>query len=177
MGAFETRVSASSSREPLLLGGTYGTDSRILNLSYFHQSEDTEHDADGSAPEFSLSTRSYPTGANVANTVTSLRVRYQMTSAAGGATIAASVNSDTPPKGAAVWGRVSWGEFFWATAGATESEALGGDAPESLDAAKTKRWRFARKRRSIRFTLSCKPPTGQLSIKSVELFIRQTGLV
>lgn len=176
MGAFETRVSASSSREPLLLGGTYGTDSRILNLSYFHQSEDTEDDADGSAPEFSFATRSYPTGANVANTVTSLRVRYQMTSAAGGATIAASISSDTPPKSAAVWGRVSWGEFFWASAGATESEALGGDAPESIDAAKTKRWRFARKRRSIRFTLSCKQPTGQLSIKSVELFIRQTGL-
>lgn len=177
MGAFETRVSASSSREPQLLGGLYGTDARVLNLSYFHQSEDTELDADGSVPAFSLSTRSYATGANVANTVTSLRVRYQMSSQPGGATLAASISSDSPPKGAAVWGRVSWGEFFWASAGDTESESLAGDAPESIDAAKTKRWRFARKRRSIRFTLSCKAPTAQLSIKSIELFIRQTGLV
>ena len=177
MGAFETRVSASSSREPLLLGGTYGTESRVLNLSYFHQSEDTELDADGSVPAFSLSTRSYPTGANVANTVTSLRVRYQMSSQPTGGTLSASISSDTPPKSVSVWGRVSWGEFFWATGGTTESETLPGDAPESIDASKTKRWRFARKRRSIRFTLSCKAPTAQLSIKSIELFIRQTGLV
>lgn len=177
LGAAETRVSASTSREPILLGGTYGEDSRVLNLSYFHQSTDTEVDADDSVPEFSLSTRSYLTGNNVANAVTSLRVRYQLSSQAGSATLRASINSDSAPASAAVWGRVSWGEFFWASAGASESELLSGEAPECLDAAKPYRWRFTRKRRSIRFTLSCKNATAQLVVKSLELFIRQTGLV
>lgn len=175
LGALETRVSASSSREPQLLGGTYGTDSRVLNLSYFHQSEDTETDADGSTPEWSLTTRSYLTGSNVANTVRSLRVRYQLSSQPQGATISLSVTSDVPPPGAAVWGRVVWGAFTWATGGGASSEPLAGAAPESVDASQPYRWRFARKRRVIRFTLTCKDPSARLAIKSLELFIRPTG--
>jgi hypothetical protein len=177
IGAFTTRVSASTSREPQLLGGTYGGGNRILNLSYFHQSENTETDADGSVPEWSLTTRSYLTGNDVANTVTRLRARYQMSSEPLGATMRLSIASDVAPKSAAVWGRVVWGAFKWVTAGASSSEPVDGQAPESLDASKPYTWRFTRKRRAIRFTLSTNDPTAQLAIKSLELFIRQTGLL
>lgn len=176
MGAVETRVSAASSREPTLLGGTYGEDSRVLNLSYFHQSEDTETDADTSVPEFSFSTRSYPTGGEVANNVTSLKARYQMSSQPTGATLKAAVASEVAPKGAPVWGRVKWGEFNWASAGSSSTEPLEGEAPESLDASKPYRWRFAKKRRAIRFTLSTKASTAQLALKGLELYVTQDGL-
>lgn len=178
MGALETRVAAGIAREPTLLGGTYATDSRILNLSYFHPSEGTPHDADGTTPEFALSTRSFLTGNLVSNTVTSLRVRYQLAGMEGESPkLRASINSDVQPKGAAIWNRVTWGAFSWATAGSSASESLPGEAPPSVDAEKTYRWRFARKRRALRFTVLSKDPTVTLAIKSLELFIRQTGLV
>ncbi len=172
-----TRVSASSSREPQLLGATYGTDSRVLNLAYLDPGAGATLDADGSTPTRSLTTRAYVTGNLIANTVTSLRLGYQLGNLEGQTpTIALSINSETPPAGAAIWDRVSWGAFTWATTGANESETVAGAAPPQVAAAKTYRWRFARRRRRVQFTLSVNEPTVSLAIKSIELFIRQAGL-
>lgn len=175
LAAVTTRVSAGVSREPVLIGGTYGTDSRLLNLAYLTPGEGAATDADGSVPQWALETRSFSTGNLVPNLVTKLRVRYQMSSVAGGATFDAAVASDTPPAGSSLWGRFVWGVGTWASPGSASYEVLSGPAPESLDASKPHAWYPLRKRRTIRLRLTCSQAVSQLAIKTLELFVRQDG--
>lgn len=178
LAAFATRVTAGVSREPTLIGGTYGEDSRVLNLSYFTPGSDTgqKHDADGTTPEFALTTRRYMTGNLVSNFVQKMRARYQMWDEEPSAPIlTAALVTDSPPAGSAVWGRVAWGEFTWASAGTASYDSLAGDAPASRDGSMPFSWKVARKRRYIGFRLTCKDATAQLAIKSIEMFVRPEG--
>lgn len=175
-GVVATRVTAGVSREPVLMGGTYGEDSRVLNLNYFVPGEGVTTDADGSVPQWAFETRSIPTGNLVPNLVTRLRARYQMSAAAGKPVLDAALASDTAPAGAAIWDRFTWGGATpWATPGLGSYELISGQAPESLDGNKPYSWYPRKKRRFIRIRFTCGQATSQLSLKALELFVRLAG--
>lgn len=169
-------VSAGQFREPQLLGATYDASSRVLNCNYFQPSEHTSKDADGSVAPFWLETRGYTTGSLVPNTVTRLRVRYLMSNPEAPAPeLQASVAGEAPVAGGSVWGAFKWGVGAWASAGAGTYEPLAGNAPQSLEGFTPYSWRLHKKRRFVRFRLTCAQATAQLSIRSLEFFIRPQG--
>jgi hypothetical protein len=180
VGATFSRVSVTGSRSPELIGGTYGLDSRIMNLGYLTPTQANHTDADGSVPEWSTTTRTFLTGNLVPNLVSRVRVRYQMEDEEGFPTLECGVSSSIAEEGAPTWGGgAEWGEGdFWTFGGDTATftplEELG---PPSSDATKPMVWNVKRKTRLVAFQLSCREPTATLSLKSVELFVRLQGRI
>lgn len=184
VAALATRVVSGFSRTPELLGALYSAvDSRPLTLGYFHPTATIASDHDGSVPTWSITTRAYPTGNNVTNTVTKLKVRYQLAGASS-PTISCGVSTEspTPPAGAATWGRAAWGQFTWASPAEQTFETLLDLttkqpllAPVDLDGSNPYSWHPRKKVRYIQFRLSSKDPTSQLAIRSLELSIRPQG--
>lgn len=179
--ALAARLSPSAStREPELLGATYDASARVLTCSYFNPSVLTAKDADGSVPEWALETRSFATGNLVPNLVSRLRVRYQMLKEESGAapTINAEIAGASHVSGGIIWGLFVWGVGKWGFGAASGSyEPLNGEAPEDPEGAHPFVWNVIKKRRFIRFRLTCKAATGQLVLKAIEIFIRQQGRV
>jgi hypothetical protein len=159
-----------------LLGVEYEGQRRALTLTYFSPSQQAHRDADGSTPQFSMETRSFPTGQNTANLVARLRLRYKCSDNEGSPKITAEVATEQQVRGGIVWGAFTWGaNRGWATPGENTYEPMSGQAPPSLDAAKLYSWRLQKKRRYVRFRLTCSQPTAQLTIKQLEVFTRQAG--
>jgi hypothetical protein len=105
-------------------------------------------DADGSTPAFSITTRDLPTGAGPENTITKLRVGYTLQSA-GVADLTATLEDPTPV-------------------------TLSGSAPESVQP-ETYTWPVGKKRRYGRFKIACNDQTTELTVRSLELFTRDSG--
>jgi hypothetical protein len=177
MGALTTRVVVGSSRTPELLGAQYGEPSRVVNLSFYEPTANNETDCDGTVPAWGLTTRSYATGNLVPNLVTKLRVRYQLEGNASPKLIAqTSSESEVPPPGSAVWHGFTWGgTATWATPTELALEPIAGEAPPCLDGAKAYSWHPRKKRRFVRFRLSCQGATSQLALRSLEMFTRPEG--
>lgn len=178
MGALTTRITAGASRTPELLGAQYGTDSRVLNLLYSEPSANVTNDANGSKIAWSWTTRSYATGNLVRNLISKVRLRYQLVGPESPKIdMRANAESDVPPAGAATWGAFAWGDgSAWATPGAESFEPLpASEAPPSIDGAVPHVWRPNKKRRFARFRFTSTASTSQLSIHSVEIFVRPDG--
>lgn len=176
MAALCPRVTAGGSRTPELLGGQYGGESRPVTLNYLEPTANTERDADGAAPNWSVTTRSYTTGGGIPNLVAKLRVRYQLVGP-GAPTLSAlaSAESPLPPAGSAVWGGFSWGSAPWVTPGERTYEPLSGAAPASVDGARPYPWHPRKKRRYVQFRFICNGSTSTLTLRSLELFVRGAG--
>lgn len=184
VAALATRVVSGFSRTPELIGALYSaTDSRPVTLGYSSPTASNATDHDGSVPRWTMTTRAYPTGNNVKNTVTKLKVRYQLAGASS-PTIACGVSTESPsaPAGAATWGTAKWGEFTWASPAEqtfepqvdliTKQPLL---APVDRDGSNPYSWHPRKKVRYIQFRLSGTDPTSQLAIRSLELSIRPQG--
>jgi hypothetical protein len=176
LAALTTRIISGFSRTPELLGALYGVDSRPVTLYYFQPTANSELDHDGTIPNWTITTRAYPTGNNVPNTVTKLKVRYQLTGP-NDPTLSCGVSTESPvgAKGAATWGNVSWGQFSWATPSAQTFELLAGEAPEDHDGSAPYSWHPRKKVRYIQFRLSSHDATSQLAIRSLEVSVRLQG--
>lgn len=184
IAAYATRVTSGFSRTPELIGALYSAaDSRPVTLSYLRPTASTTTDHDGTVPRWTITTRAYPTGANVQNTVTKLKARYQL-AGANSPTISCAVSTESPvqPAGAATWGNATWGEFTWASPAEQAFDTLADLttklpllAPVDLDGRNPYSWHPRRKVRFIQFRLSSNDPTSQLSINSLELSIRAQG--
>lgn len=184
VAAYATRVTSGFSRTPELLGALYSAaDSRPVTLSYLSPTASTTTDQDGTVPRWTITTRAYPTGNNVQNTVTKLKARYQLAGASS-PTISCAVSTESPvqPAGAATWGAASWGEFTWASPAEQDFDVLVDLttklpllAPVDLDGRNPYSWHPRKKVRYIQFRLTSNDPTSQLSITSLELSIRAQG--
>jgi len=172
------RISATSARQPELIAGHYTSSSRMLNCSYLTPSEGTQTDADGSVPEWGLTTRSVATGNLVPNLVRQIRVRYNMSSPEASPKMRCELAGDTPLVGAAsIWGRFTWGSAAaWdSPSEATLEEVPGGEAPPSEDARQPFSWFPNKKRRFIRIRFVVKTKTAQLKLRQLDLFVRAEG--
>lgn len=200
---FGAQVAAITMRQsgpglaPELLGAVYGSNARVLNLAYFDPSASVRHDADGSTPVWQVVTRSFLTGSNfLANLLVKIRVRYQMYAPdqykgvllphgfgdpalhfEDEAVMKCEIGSATMPKGLSVWGLFRWGLETWGLVSSAGYEQLPGLAPPSVDGKVAHTWFVRRKRRSVRFRLTCETATSQLTLRFIELFVRQDGRV
>lgn len=176
LAALTTRVVSGFSRSPELLGALYGEDSRAVTLTYFEQTANNELDHDGTKPNWTITTRAFPTGNNVRNTVTKLKVRYQL-AGSNSPTIKCGVSTESSvaPAGGATWGGASWGQFTWASPSGQEFDTLDGEAPVDLDGSKPYLWHPRKKVRYIQYRLSSHDATSQLAIRSLEMWVRPQG--
>lgn len=176
VAALTTRIVSGFSRTPELLGALYGAESRPVTLAYLQPTANSELDHDSTKPNWTITTRAYPTGGSVRNTVTKLKVNYQMTGPSD-PTIACAVSTESPvaASGEATWGTVSWGAFSWATPSAQAMTTLDGQAPEDHDGSSPYSWHPRKKVRYIQFRLSSHDATSQLAIRSLELSVRPQG--
>jgi hypothetical protein len=132
-----------------LLAATRETSAgRLMRCSFFDSTAETT-DADGSVPSFSVTSRDLPTGSGPENTITKLRAAYTLQSA-GTADLTASLENPT-------------------------TTALTGSAPETAEA-DTYSWRVGKRRRFARVKIACNDETTDLTLRSIELFTRDSGL-
>lgn len=176
MGALATRVVSGASRTPELLGAVYGAEALVTTLNYFVPTANTQSDHNGTVPNWTITTRAYATGNNVRNTVTKLKVRYQL-AGSGAPKIAASASTESgiPATGAASWGAVSWGAFTWASPAQQTFDSLQGQAPVDLDGSTPYLWHPRKKVRYIQLRLSSADAASQLAVRSLELSVRPQG--
>lgn len=175
VAALTARTSSGAAREPELLGAEYGTTSRAITCNYFNPTPTTAREQDGTVPEWALETRGISTGQLIANLVGRLRARYVCWAETSSPTIQCRVALESAPAGASVWGAFVWGVGQWASAAAGNYEVLSTEAPPNVDASKAFSWRLHKKRRVIRFRLSCTGVVAELKLKTLEIFVRAMG--
>lgn len=175
VGALTTRAATGASREPELLGAQYASTSRVVTCNYFKPGPASMTDADATVPEWALETRAYITGQLVPNLVARLRARYVCWAETGSPKISARIAVESPPSSLSVWGAFIWGVGTWASTALGSYEALTGEAPPSANGIKPYSWRPHRKRRLVRFRLTCTEAAAELRLKGLELFVRAAG--
>jgi hypothetical protein len=157
-----------------LIGATAGI-GRVLKLSYFAPSAQVENDANAAPISFEVTTRSITTGNLVRNLVGKARLSYRMV--AGPATkIELSIGST--PYGSE-WGAFNWAEGNW-TAATGPFTGLGESIPPAKadpEAIVPKTWRVGKKIRFCRMKIALNGPASQVSLRALELFVREDGRV
>jgi hypothetical protein len=172
------RKNATGARDPVLIGASSA--GRALNLSYFDPAGPVARDADGSAHVWSVTMRDVATGALNKNTVTKVRVGYELVDAgADNPTIEAYVLSGRTPSGGTEWGLFSWGQADWSpTAEETPlpgSATLTGNAEVDTFGLVPHTWPVRERERFIRFKFVSQDPAARLALKTVEIFVRSNG--
>ena len=130
-------------------------------------------DADGSVPALDVTTRDYATGSLNRNTVLKLRARYEMVAAPSAAPVIEAWYGSNRLRGTE-WGLFDWGEADW-TPPFGEIVALDGSAPVDVAAANPFVWWVRKKASYVRFRLKVSGATARLSIRSLEMFVRDAG--
>jgi hypothetical protein len=159
-------------RKPELIGGSSDV-GRVLTLQYFEPSNNAAYDADGSVPPWSTQLRSLPTGDLNPNTITKVRLAYQLVDPGTvNPTITLTQLSSSQVRGGTEWGMFDWGTADW---GEASIAALSGAAPEDAGGLKPYTWHVARKERYGRFKFDCTAAVGYLTLRYVEMFVRSDG--
>jgi hypothetical protein len=159
---------ATTEDQPRLLA-TAGRD--VLDAHYFEPGSAHLFDQDGVPPRLEITTRSYPTGDLNRNTVTKLRMTYELQSQAV-ATIQAWYG--IARNSGAEWGGFDWGGADWTPLGGALL-ALEGEAPEDPEGDDPYSWRVAKQARYIRFSLVCDDEAARLRLIALEVFVRSAG--
>lgn len=165
---------AVTDQEAAFLGGTGGI-GRLLGLSYFQPSSTAAVDADGSAYPFEVTTRDILTGGLTPNQVAKIRLSYRMS---GSAESKLQMYFGSTPAGAN-WGEFNWGEADWTNA-TGPFEQLSGEAPENPSGLQPYIWQGGGRGRKVRYCrlrIALKGSVSNLSIRTLELFIRPDGRV
>ncbi len=164
-------VTAVTDQEASFIGASAGV-GRLLTLGYFTPNAALANDADGTAHPFSVTYRDIVTSNLVPNLVAKARLSYRL-SAGPTSGLILSVGS-TPFS-------VEWDEFDWDEADWTEAtgpfKALEGEAKSDPEALHPFVWRVGRKIRYARVKVELKGSANNLSLRALELFVRQDGRV
>jgi hypothetical protein len=164
---------------PQLIGSS-AVIGRVLNLSYFEPSGSVTTDADGSVPVWSEITRDFPSGSLNVNTITKIRLRYELVDPGGvNPTIQAYVISGKTASGGTEWGLFSWGQADWSPI-ATETLLPGSATLTGTGATDTlglvpKTWLVRKQARYVRFKFQSADRAARLARKSLEVFVRSSG--
>lgn len=174
IATFAVRKSATVPRAPALIGSS-AAGPRVLNLSYFEPPGVSTLDADGSVFAWSMRTRDYATGPRNKNTITGVRIFYELAddAVAGAPTIRLLRHSGTSGTGVTEWGRFDWGQADWS--GTSSAVLVNGEAPVDPFAENPYRWWFAKDERFGRFTLELPVSAAYLTLRSFEMFVRSNG--
>ncbi len=184
---------AVTDEQPQRLFGAQGK--RMLEAFYF-TAKAHGRDVGGAEPRLDLTLRDYMTGALNDNTVLKIRVAYELVGGYKygtewgefdwGETYWEGAPGDTQPVIEAwygsnrlrgtQWGLFDWGGADWAFPFGTIF-ALEGEAPVDVAAAKPFVWWVRKKARYARFRLRAKGASSRLSIRSVEVFVRDAGRI
>jgi hypothetical protein len=167
------RVSPTAPFRPELLGGS-AVSGRVLNLSYFDPGPQAPLDADGSSHEWSMQTRDMATGPLNKNTITTLRMAYELGDAGTpDPTISATFVSGSEVQGETEWGLFDWGQADWAAV--ADTAVLSGEAPVDPFGYETFSWRVGQRERFGRFRLRSNGPIEHLRLRSLEMYVRSQG--
>lgn len=172
------RKSATGGRDPVLIGAHSA--GRVLNLSYFDPAGPVARDADGSAHVWSETTRDFATGSLNKNTVTKVRVGYELVDAgADNPTIEAFELSGKTPSGGTEWGLFDWGQADWSPV-AEEiplpgSATLTGNAEVDTLGFEPHTWPVVSQSRFARFKFVSQSPAARLALTRIEIFVRSNG--
>lgn len=175
------RSTAAAGDIPAVYGSCF--DGNVLNLaSYFSPSAAVKNDHDGTASLFTVITRDFPAGDLAIGRFRRLRLLYELEAAAGdNALITAEVGTGIRRELGAIWDEVSWDEFLWAASDEeTQFELLTGGAPpnggdKSAYAQNAWVWYLKTRARYARFRFQASAPVAKLTIRSLEVFVAQTG--
>lgn len=187
---------------PPLIGGLASA-GHVLQLSYFDPSELTALGPDGQGPFFTVTTRDMPTGPLNKNTISRVRLGYDMKATAaahgdlpavhtewglfdwgtvdwGGVAvgttfpeIVAKAYYGRDVPGATQWGRFEWGLADWSPV--VNSDLLSGAAPEDEFGYEPHTWRVGRRQRFARFSFECLQPTAHLTLHWIDMMVRSSG--
>lgn len=144
----------------------------VLRCHWFDP-EVASTDADDSVPAWEIITRAYATGSLNRNTVLKLRARYDMRANHGsipGITAGVSLPGFTGTS----WGLFDWGEADWTALGVGFQE-LDGVAPVDVGAVAPFSWQVGKKMEFVTFRLQQIEDTAALSLRGLEVFIRDAG--
>lgn len=130
-------------------------------------------DADGTVPELEVTTRDYATGALNRNTVLKLRARYEMIAAPAASPVIHAWYGSNRLRGTE-WGLFDWGEADW-TPIFGRIVPLDGSAPVDVAASNPFTWWVRKKASFVRFRFKVTGGTSRLSIRSLEMFVRDAG--
>jgi hypothetical protein len=90
--------------------------------------------------------------------------------------IRVEVATDAQQPGAALYGQAKYNSgALYTGSGEGRFEALEGEAPADPEASNPYFWKVRRKKRLVRFRISCQDAVVSLSLKTLELFIRPQG--
>ncbi len=145
---------------------------RVVEGHYFDQAAHPL-DADGTAPELDIVTRDFATGALNPNTALKLRTRYEMVGSAGESPVLEAWCGTNRLRGSE-WGLFDWGGSDW-TPAFGELVALEGEAPPDVGASHPYVWWVRKKASFVRFRLKVSGGTSRLSLRSLEMFVRDAG--
>jgi hypothetical protein len=175
VASLTVRTSVTSARSPELIGGS-AVAGRVLNLSYFSQVASSAFDADASAHPWSVQPRDIQTGPLNLNTITRMKIGYDLASASGSApAITAAQLSGRQGVGGTLWGNFTWGGANW-SAGGTPVTPLSGSAPVS-ELGSTYSWQVNKKERYARFRFDCSQAAAYLTLRWLEVYVRSSGRV
>lgn len=183
---------AANPRQPRLLAAEYADTARISDCSgYFDPSSTNKTDADGTTPEFSITTRDYETGGLTENRVRWLRLGYELIADTGDDPhlildySAGTRKTDAPawgdpsgvwgtgfgPSGTDPWTTLSEGEFFPVMRSGVRDYA----PPTQID---PHRFRINKKARHARYKIrGDNGPAEKCVIRRLELQIRPSQAV
>jgi hypothetical protein len=172
--ALAVRVSSGAQRAPVLLGADRSTAGRVLAYSAFRP-DGLPVDHDGTAPVWDIIGRDFATGGGQLNknTVKKLRVRYELTSAAGVADLQAYYGTESRPP-ASTWGSSTWGGTVWNDPDGLAFSLLAGDAPES-SGDDPYPWRVGKRVRYFKPRVRCSDACERAVLRSFEVFVRPSG--
>lgn len=181
-------VSAGTVRSvsaPGEIPAVYGAcnDGLLLNLApFFMPSAEVKSDHDGTAALFSITTRDFPAGELAIGRFRKLRLLYEMEAEEiDEALITAEVGTGIRKEVDAKWDLVNWDEFEWAASDEEiqfrllEGGAAPNAGPQSRFAQNAKTWYPGTRARYARFRLQASAPVAKLTIRSLEIFVAQTG--
>jgi len=201
--AFVVRTTGSV---PELIGTSAGT-GRVMDLHYFEPTLDVARDANQTSHRWALQLRDYATGPLSLNTVTKVRLGYDL----------GEMHAGPPPVAVeTIWGAFSWGTTDWGTTPAdlefegepyirlveltgqppagqaqwglfdwgsenwgltSGADMIESDAPPDEFGTDPHTWHMARRRRFVRFRLECPRATSHLTVRWVEVYARSSGRI
>lgn len=161
-------------------------DGNVIDLApYFTPGMSNQVDHDGSAFTKTLITRDFPAGNLSIGRFRRFRLIYelQVDPSGAGAEVTLEVGTGIRKEGEAEWDLVNWDEFLWA---ASEEEIQfepveePGNAQPNAGSQSAKiqnafDWWLNTRARYARFKLTTTEPVAKLTIRTIEIFVAQTG--
>lgn len=174
VAALAVRVGAGQTRQPVLLGADRSSSGRVISYAPFRPTGPTV-DHDGTAPVLDIIGRDIATGGGTENLVKKVRVRYELLSSEGSATLEASYGTESRPP-ADTWGAKAWGAMYFNDAEGLGFNVLDGAAPEDAGV-RPFPWRIGKRSRYFRLRLRCDQPCERAVLRSFEVFVRPSGRI